>query len=204
MWLSRRRSRSVAARAALFVVFTAGGSVLLGQASGPVRRALPVTEPPVQRALPVDQAPATASPRPVPPAPNNAPADVAPQQPPPAAEQEQADRRQLEYAIALYRRKLYDLAVPEFEKYLQDYDGAPGEAQAPSLQIAPASKPGAMDGTWNNLPSGTRFPCAKARFCGTFFVQGGISRSGSRPEKCPVPDVPSATAAARASRWNSR
>jgi len=102
----------------------------LGQASGPVRRALPVTEPPVQRALPVDQAPATASPRPVPPAPNNAPADVAPQQPPPAAEQEQADRRQLEYAIALYRRKLYDLAVPEFEKYLDEYAGAPGEAQA--------------------------------------------------------------------------
>jgi TolA-binding protein len=83
----------------------------------------------VQRALPVDRPPATTSPRPAPPAPNNSPAADAPEQSP-AAEAEPSDRRQLEYATALYGRKLYDLAAPEFEKYLEQYPGASGEAQA--------------------------------------------------------------------------
>ena len=43
-----------------------------------------------------------------------------------------------------------------------------------------------MDGTWNNNPSSPRFPCAGARFSGTFFVQGGISRSGSRLATYPI------------------
>jgi hypothetical protein len=48
---------------------------------------------------------------------------------------------------------------------------APGEAQTPSTSNCPASKEGAMDGTWNNHPSSPRFPCAGARFSGTFFAQ---------------------------------
>ena len=45
---------------------------------------------------------------------------------------------------------------------------APGEAQTPSTSNRPASKAGAMDGTWNNLPSSAGFPCAEARFAELF------------------------------------
>ena len=64
--------------------------------------------PPVMRALPVEEKP----------------------EPPPAAETEQLEKRQLEYASELFARKLYDLAAPEFQKYLDDYPGASGRAQA--------------------------------------------------------------------------
>jgi TolA-binding protein len=64
--------------------------------------------PPVMRALPVEEKP----------------------EPPPAAETEQLEKRQLEYASELFARKLYDLAAPEFQKYLDDYPGAFGRAQA--------------------------------------------------------------------------
>ncbi|MEP7013893.1 MAG: tetratricopeptide repeat protein [Verrucomicrobiota bacterium] len=90
--------------------------------------ALSQSPPEVRRAVPVDERPA---PR----------AQLAPGQPqisptesekPSAAagEAEAPDRRQLEYAKALYLRKLYDLAIPEFEKYLEQYVGAPGRASA--------------------------------------------------------------------------
>jgi TolA-binding protein len=46
------------------------------------------------------------------------------------SEAEPPDRRQLEYATALFRRKLYDLAAPEFEKYLDQYPNASCEAHA--------------------------------------------------------------------------
>src|SRR5213075_422059 len=39
-------------------------------------------------------------------------------------------RRQLDYANALFTRKLYDLAIPEYQKYLDDYPGRPGRANA--------------------------------------------------------------------------
>ncbi len=69
----------------------------------------PAPQPmPVQRALPVDEAPT----------------------PPPAAEGDQPEKRQLEYANGLFTRKLYDLAVPEYQKYLDDYPGASGRANA--------------------------------------------------------------------------
>src|SRR5438552_2404494 len=51
-------------------------------------------------------------------------------EPPPIAEAEQPEKRQLEYASGLFARKLYDLAAPEFQKYLDDYPGASGRAQA--------------------------------------------------------------------------
>ena len=62
----------------------------------------------VQRALPVEDEPS----------------------PPPSAETAQPEKRQLEYANALFTRKLYDLAVPEYQKYLDDYPGASGRANA--------------------------------------------------------------------------
>src|SRR5438132_8937292 len=49
---------------------------------------------------------------------------------PPAAETEQPEKRQLEYANALFTRKLYDLAIPEYQKYLDDYPGASGRPNA--------------------------------------------------------------------------
>src|SRR5437773_10063742 len=76
-----------------------------------VRRAQPFNAPPVPRALPVDEAPPGLEERPSPPAQPN-------------------DRRQLEYANALFARKMYDLAIPEYEKYLNDYGGASGRANA--------------------------------------------------------------------------
>jgi len=45
-------------------------------------------------------------------------------------EGEASDQRQLEYANALFTRKLYDLAAPEYQKYLDDYPGRPGRANA--------------------------------------------------------------------------
>src|SRR5438445_3217859 len=49
---------------------------------------------------------------------------------PPAAETEQPEKRQLEYANALFTRKLYDLAIPEYQRYLDDYPGSRGRANA--------------------------------------------------------------------------
>ncbi len=70
----------------------------------------PFPPPPVQRAVPVEE------PQPPP--------------PPPATQTEQPERRQLDYANALFTRKLYDLAIPEYQKYLDDYPGASGRANA--------------------------------------------------------------------------
>jgi TolA-binding protein len=71
-----------------------------------VRRAQPVDEAPPPRALPIEETT------------------------PPPVETVPSDRRQLEYANALFTRKLYDLAIPEYQKYLDDYPGASGRANA--------------------------------------------------------------------------
>ena len=103
------------------------------------RRAEPVYETPVPRALPVDEPPpvTTPPPRRVPPptpaaprpsAAASAPADPAPE--PPTSEPQAQDQRQLDYANALFSRKLYDLAIPEYEKFLGQYPGASGRASA--------------------------------------------------------------------------
>jgi TolA-binding protein len=81
-------------------------------AQNPARRAQPAGEPPVPRALPADQA-ATPEPAEATPAPTEPPA-----------------QRQLDYADGLFRQKLYDLAIPEFEKYIQQYPAASGRAAA--------------------------------------------------------------------------
>lgn len=96
-----------------------------------VRRALPVQpEPPMGRAVPFDPpAPSPSlTPAPVPEqlAAESAPTDearTAPNEESPAA-------RQLDYATALFGRKLYDLAVPEFEKFVTNFPDAPGRASA--------------------------------------------------------------------------
>jgi TolA-binding protein len=76
-----------------------------------VRRAQPFIEPPVPRALPVDESTPPPEER-----------SSTPEQP--------SDKRQLEYANALFARKMYDLAIPEYERYLSDYGSGSGRANA--------------------------------------------------------------------------
>src|SRR5438132_681865 len=97
-----KSARSAAGLLGLAMLFW---TVDLGLAQPPP--GLPL-QPPVARALPVDE---TA-------------------ERPPAAETEQPEKRQLEYANALFTRKLYDLAIPEYQKYLDDYPGASGRPNA--------------------------------------------------------------------------
>src|ERR1700726_705395 len=94
------------------VALILGAGSVVAQNYPEVRRAQPADEPPVARALPVDQ----------PPVPRARDSEAAP------AEAESPDRRQLDYANALFLRKLYDLAVPEYEKYLDEYPAAAGRA----------------------------------------------------------------------------
>jgi TolA-binding protein len=90
--------------------------------TAPVRRAQPVDEPPVARAVPLaEPSPGAASQRP------SAGAESGEAT---AAETESRGQRQLEYANGLFRRKLYDLAIPEFERYLDQYPNASGRANA--------------------------------------------------------------------------
>src|SRR6266487_4234267 len=91
----------------------------LAQWTPEVRRARPVDEPPVARALPLDELNA---------APPRRSTEEAHE--PRTRDSEAPDRRQLDYANALFTRKLYDLAAPEYQKYLDDYPGRPGRANA--------------------------------------------------------------------------
>src|SRR6266404_4203758 len=84
-----------------------------------VRRARPIDEPPVARALPFEEPPA--------PVPRRSEQESSE---PAARESEAPDRRQLDYANALFTRKLYDLAIPEYQKYLDDYPGRSGRTNA--------------------------------------------------------------------------
>ena len=95
-------------------------SAAVAQLAPEVRRARPVDEPPVARAIPFEE-PAATTPRP--------PAEDFSERPP-ARDNEAPDRRQLDYANALFTRKLYDLAIPEYQKYLDDYPGLSGRANA--------------------------------------------------------------------------
>ena len=92
-----------------------------GLAQGPpeVRRARPIDEPPVARAIPFEEPPAPVTRRSTDEFSESG-----------ARESEAPDRRQLDYANALFTRKLYDLAIPEYQKYLDDYSGRAGRANA--------------------------------------------------------------------------
>jgi TolA-binding protein len=95
-------------------------SVAHAQWQPEVRRARPIDEPPVARAVPAEEPPTRT--------PHDEVEDLLSKLP--ARESEASDRRQLDYANALFTRKLYDLAVPEYQKYLDDYPGRPGRANA--------------------------------------------------------------------------
>src|SRR5438046_1009278 len=138
-----KTSRGAVCLVSAALIFSALPASLAQQRSREVRRAQPVDEPPVAKAVPfATPTPApSARPRrsapPSPPEPGAAPRPSAPasnpEQPPPEsppAETEAPDRRQLDYANALFSRKLYDLAVPEYQKYLDDYPGRSGRANA--------------------------------------------------------------------------
>ena len=110
-----RIARGVAGLVGLAASFCLATVALAQQRTPPeVRRAQPANEPPAPRALPADQ-PTAAPP---------ASSSVEPSTEPPPPDTESPPRRQLEYANALFTRKLYDLAAPEYQKYLDDYPGA--------------------------------------------------------------------------------
>jgi TolA-binding protein len=94
-------------------------SIATGQSEPEVRRARPVDEPAVRRAVPADESIENAL--------RALKDDVSE---PSSRETEGADQRQLDYANGLFTRKLYDLAIPEYQKYLEDYPGRAGRANA--------------------------------------------------------------------------
>ncbi|MGH7981845.1 MAG: tetratricopeptide repeat protein, partial [Candidatus Udaeobacter sp.] len=94
-------------------------SVAFPQSQPEVRRAQPVDEQPAPRALPADESIDRAL---------RSLKDESSE--PRAREDEVSDQRQLDYANGLFTRKLYDLAAPEYQKYLDDYPGRAGRANA--------------------------------------------------------------------------
>src|SRR5689334_13035802 len=102
-----------------------------------IRRAIPVQSPPVARAIPVEPTPQATPPQPVvralpvpateipPPSSAPAPGDGAPPE-----TRESPEREQLNYANGLFSRKLYDLAIPEYEKFLGLYPSSPNRPAA--------------------------------------------------------------------------
>jgi len=119
------------------LIFSVIPGALAQQRTPEVRRAQPVNEPPVAKAVPFETpAPAPVErPRRIVPPSNSEPGPSGPaanpEQPESApAEAEAPERRQLDYANALFSRKLYDLAIPEYEKFLGQYPGAQGRASA--------------------------------------------------------------------------
>ncbi len=121
------------------VLVLAGAHLAFAQRSTEVRRAQPVEETPqIRRALPVDAPTPSPSPRKIvaprlsrnrsgaSPPPDDT--SSSPETPPPS-ETEAPDQRQLNYANALFGRKLYDLAIPEYEKFLGQYPSASGSRE---------------------------------------------------------------------------
>jgi len=94
-------------------------SIASPQSEPEVRRARPVDEPPVPRAVPADESVdrILRSLKENPPEPSH-------------QEGEGAAQRQLDYANGLFTRKLYDLAAPEYQKYLDAYPSRAGRANA--------------------------------------------------------------------------
>ena len=108
------------------LILAAAPYAIAQQRTPEVRRAQPVTEPPTPKAVPFDTPVPSAKPRRTPPEPSTT--DDSSEGP--ATETEGSDRRQLEYANGLFSRKLFDLAAPEYEKFLGQYPGAAGRASA--------------------------------------------------------------------------
>jgi len=94
-------------------------SVVNAQLQPEVRRARPIDEPPAPRARPADESIDRVL--------RSLKEDTSE---PSQHEGEAAAQRQLDYANGLFTRKLYDLAAPEYQKYLDDYPGRSGRANA--------------------------------------------------------------------------
>src|SRR5213596_533788 len=94
-------------------------SIAIAQSEPEVRRARPVDEPPVPRALPADESVERVL---------RSLKEESSE--PPQHEGQGAAQRQLDYANGLFTRKLYDLAAPEYQKYLDDNPGRAGRANA--------------------------------------------------------------------------
>ncbi|HXQ01341.1 MAG TPA: tetratricopeptide repeat protein [Candidatus Udaeobacter sp.] len=94
-------------------------SIAIAQSEPEVRRARPVDEPPIPRALPADESI------------DRVLRSLKEESSEPSRhEGEGTAQRQLDYANGLFTRKLYDLAAPEYQKYLDDYPGRAGRANA--------------------------------------------------------------------------
>jgi TolA-binding protein len=101
------------------VMLLSNASIAVAQSEPEVRRARPVDEPPVRRAIPADDSI------------DKVLRSLKDENAEPSArDTEGADQRQLDYANGLFARKLYDLAIPEYQKYLDDYPGRAGRANA--------------------------------------------------------------------------
>ena len=124
-----RRGALCLVRAVL--IFSLASAALAQQKTTPeVRRAQPAQDPPTPKAVPFETPAPSAKPRrSAEPSPAPKPSEEANTEGPPP-EPEASDRRQLDYANGLFSRKLYDLAAPEYEKFLGPYPGAPGRSSA--------------------------------------------------------------------------
>jgi TolA-binding protein len=94
-------------------------SIAIAQSEPEVRRARPVDQPPIPRALPADESI------------DRVLRSLKEESSEPSQHEGEATaQRQLDYANGLFTRKLYDLAAPEYQKYLDDYPGRAGRANA--------------------------------------------------------------------------
>ncbi len=114
----------------LATVWVAPFAAVAQQKTPEVRRAQPVTEPPTPKAVPFDTPTPSPKPRRSPTDPGEPPKPRVSENEAPPSEPEASDRRQLDYANGLFSRKLYDLAAPEYEKFIGQYPGAPGRSSA--------------------------------------------------------------------------
>jgi len=113
-----KTKRSAASLLGLAMLLLTAG-IAIGQSEPEVRRARPVDEPPIPRALPADESI------------DRVLRSLKEESSEPSKhEGEAAAQRQLDYANGLFTRKLYDLAAPEYQKYLDDYPGRTGRANA--------------------------------------------------------------------------
>src|SRR5437870_93155 len=111
-------TRSAAGVLGLAMLLSTASS-LIAQSQPEVRRARPVDEPPAPRALPADESV------------DRVLRSLKEESSEPSQhEGQEAAQRQLDYANGLFTRKLYDLATPEYQKYLDDYPGRAGRANA--------------------------------------------------------------------------
>ncbi len=112
---TRRSAASLLGLAMLLLT----ASIAIAQSEPEVRRARPVDEPPIPRALPADESVERIL------------RSLKEESSEPSQHEGEATaQRQLDYANGLFTRKLYDLAAPEYQKYLDDYPGRAGRGNA--------------------------------------------------------------------------